>query len=181
MPQGQAPGLNKPGKGTGGEGLALDRPQQLASLSSPTPRSSAAGLCPASFPGEGRSHLELHLALRSVRRSWVLRAETRKSETRDQRPWPREHQPMGEPPSTQKPRGLRKSPGSPTPQRRGCLCRAPQSRALRGRPLPLRPGAGWAQQEHREDPDRKMEQPERRSASGQDAEVVRVTKDRRQG
>ena len=63
-PQGQAHGLNKPGKGTGGEGLASDRPQQLASPSSPRPESSAACLSPASFPGEGRSHLELHLAFR---------------------------------------------------------------------------------------------------------------------
>ena len=57
----------------------------------------------------------------------------------------------------------------------------PPIQGVEGPAPPTLPRSWLAQQEHREDSDRKMEQPERRSASGQDAEVVRVTKDRRQG
>lgn len=65
--QEQAPALRIPSKGAGEVGLASDQPQQPAFPSSPTPpvRSRVQGvpacLSRASFHGEGRSHLELHL------------------------------------------------------------------------------------------------------------------------
>ena len=61
-PRGQAPELNNPGKGTGGAELASAAGFSLQPHSAVYRQDSTACLSPASLPGEGRSHLELHLA-----------------------------------------------------------------------------------------------------------------------
>lgn len=117
--QGQAPGLNNPGKGRGGAELASAAGFSLQPHSAVQRQPSTACLSPASLPVPrlppwGREEPPATPPGPPANRaagSWVLPAKPRKS------PWPREHQPMRKSPGAQKPRGLRKSPESPTAQR----------------------------------------------------------------
>ena len=175
-PQGQAPGLNNPGKGRGGAELASAAGFSLQPCSAVQRQPSTACLSPASLPGEGRSHLKLHLAHQPT--------EPQEAGCCQRSP--------GSHPGQQSTSQWASLQGhrSPGPQEKSrkphCSKRvkpvqAPHPAGLRGRPiLPLCPGASPAQQEHRKDLDREMGQPERQEGIRRDGEVVRVTKNRRQ-
>lgn len=91
-PQGQAPGLNNPGKGRGGAELASAAGFSLQPCAVQRQPSTAC-LSPASLPGrEEPPETPPGPPANRAAESWVLPAKPRKS------PWPREHQPMGKSP-----------------------------------------------------------------------------------